>query len=131
MKLDYNVEGGDFARAGWASSQVKKVLKQLNVDQGVIKLDLAIHQGFASDLMSDVLTLSTNDVMLITGLANLQAVRTAEMSDIPVVLFVRDKQIGEDIVNLGRDLGVILLRTKFSMYKTAGLLFNAGLQPVF
>ena len=37
MKLDYNVEGGDFARAGWASSQVKKVLKQLNVDQGVIK----------------------------------------------------------------------------------------------
>ncbi|TCN67546.1 hypothetical protein [Acetobacteroides hydrogenigenes] len=98
---------------------------------GEDKLDLAIHQGFASDLMSDVLTLSTNDVMLITGLANLQAVRTAEMSDIPVVLFVRDKQIGEDIVNLGRDLGVILLRTKFSMYKTAGLLFNAGLQPVF
>lgn len=37
MKLDYKVEGGDFARAGWASSQVKKVLKQLNVDQNVIK----------------------------------------------------------------------------------------------
>lgn len=37
MKLDYKVEGGDFARAGWASSQVKKVLKQLNIDQSVIK----------------------------------------------------------------------------------------------
>lgn len=37
MRLDYKVEGGDFARAGWASSQVKKVLKQLNVDQNVIK----------------------------------------------------------------------------------------------
>jgi hypothetical protein len=66
-----------------------------------------------------------------TGLANLQAVRTAEMSDIPVVLFVRDKQISSDIVDLGRDLGLVLLRTKFSMYKTAGVLFNAGLQPVF
>lgn len=37
MKLEYKVEGGDFARAGWASSQVKKVLKQLNIDQSVIK----------------------------------------------------------------------------------------------
>jgi anti-sigma regulatory factor (Ser/Thr protein kinase) len=37
MQLEYKVEGGDFARAGWASSQVKKVLKQLNIDQSVIK----------------------------------------------------------------------------------------------
>jgi predicted transcriptional regulator len=95
------------------------------------KMNVEVKQGFASDLMSDVLTLSTNDVMLITGLANLQAVRTAEMSDIQVVLFVRDKQIGDDIVELGNDLGLVLLRTEFSMFKTAGLLYNAGLQPVF
>lgn len=106
-------------------------LVQAQVLCGEDKLELAIHQGFASDLMSDVLTLSTNDVMLITGLANLQSVRTAEMSDIPVVLFVRDKQITSEIVELGRDLGVVLLRTSFSMYKTSGLLYNAGLQPVF
>lgn len=37
MLLEYKVEGGDFARAGWASSQVKKVLKQIGVDQNVIK----------------------------------------------------------------------------------------------
>lgn len=37
MLLEYNVEGGDFARAGWASSQVKKVLKQIGVDQNVVK----------------------------------------------------------------------------------------------
>jgi len=37
MRLDYKVEGGDFARAGWASSQVKKVLKQLGVDQNIVK----------------------------------------------------------------------------------------------
>lgn len=106
-------------------------LVQAQVLCGEDKLEQEIHQGFASDLMSDVLTLSTNDVMLITGLANLQSVRTAEMSDIPVVLFVRDKQIGNDIVDLGRDLGVVLIRTQFSMYKTAGLLYNAGLKAVF
>jgi len=37
MHLEYNVEGGDFTRAGFASSQIKKTLKQLNVDATVIK----------------------------------------------------------------------------------------------
>ncbi|HZJ74067.1 MAG TPA: ATP-binding protein [Perlabentimonas sp.] len=31
------IEGGDFTHAGYASSQVKKVLKQLNVDPKLIK----------------------------------------------------------------------------------------------
>jgi len=37
MHFDYKVEGGDFTRAGYASSQVKRSLKQLNVDPKVIK----------------------------------------------------------------------------------------------
>jgi anti-sigma regulatory factor (Ser/Thr protein kinase) len=35
--LEYNIEGGNFTRAGYASSQIKKVLKQMQVDLGVIK----------------------------------------------------------------------------------------------
>jgi anti-sigma regulatory factor (Ser/Thr protein kinase) len=31
------VEGGNFTKAGYASSQVKKMLKQLNIDQQLIK----------------------------------------------------------------------------------------------
>ncbi len=37
IKLNYTIEGGDFSRAGYASSQVKKNLKQLGVDQKIIK----------------------------------------------------------------------------------------------
>jgi serine/threonine-protein kinase RsbT len=37
VKLKYDIEGGNFNRAGHASSQVKKVLKQLNIDQNLIK----------------------------------------------------------------------------------------------
>lgn len=37
MKFEYTIEGGDFTHAGYASSQVKKVLKQLNVDPKLIK----------------------------------------------------------------------------------------------
>ena len=37
MKFEYTIDGGDFTNAGYASSQVKKVLKQLNVDPKLIK----------------------------------------------------------------------------------------------
>ncbi|HNZ71567.1 MAG TPA: ATP-binding protein [Prolixibacteraceae bacterium] len=37
VKLKYDIEGGNFNRAGNASSQVKRVLKQLNIDQRLIK----------------------------------------------------------------------------------------------
>lgn len=37
MKFEYIVQPGDFTNAGFASSQVKKTLKQLNVDPAIIK----------------------------------------------------------------------------------------------
>jgi len=37
MKLQYKVEGGDFTNAGFASSEVKKVLKKLNVDPKITR----------------------------------------------------------------------------------------------
>jgi len=37
IQLRFEVEGGNFTRAGYASSQVKKMLKQLNVEQSLIK----------------------------------------------------------------------------------------------
>jgi anti-sigma regulatory factor (Ser/Thr protein kinase) len=37
MTFEYHVQPGDFTNAGFASSQVKKTLKQLNVDPAIIK----------------------------------------------------------------------------------------------
>ncbi len=37
MQLTYHVEGGDFSTAGSASSQIKKALKQLNIDPTVVR----------------------------------------------------------------------------------------------
>ena len=37
MEFNYNIEGGNFSRAGTASSEVKKILKQLNVNPAVLK----------------------------------------------------------------------------------------------
>ncbi len=37
MHFEYQIEGGNFTRAGFASSEIKKMMKQLNVDLGIIK----------------------------------------------------------------------------------------------
>lgn len=46
MHFEYKVQGGDFVRAGQASSQVKKILKQLNVSPAIIKrVVVALFEG--------------------------------------------------------------------------------------
>ena len=37
MEFDYEINGGDFSRAGFASSHLKKILKQINIDPKLIK----------------------------------------------------------------------------------------------
>jgi serine/threonine-protein kinase RsbT len=37
MELRFAIEGGDFTKAGYCSSEVKKVLKQLNIPADLIK----------------------------------------------------------------------------------------------
>lgn len=37
MQFEYQIEGGNFTKAGFASSEVKKKLKQLNVDLSIVK----------------------------------------------------------------------------------------------
>ena len=37
MQFKFELEGGNFSKAGYAASQIKKVLKQLSVDPRIIK----------------------------------------------------------------------------------------------
>jgi len=95
------------------------------------KLSHRVELAFASDLMSDVLTLKEHNVLLITGLANTQAVRTAEMSEIQCIIFARGKKVSEEIKELAIENGIIVLECRFSVFKTCGMLYHAGISPVF
>ena len=109
-----------------------KNLVQGEVVCGEDYLDSRIECVFASDLMSDVLTLKdVNNLLLLTGLSNLQSIRTCEMSDINYMLIVRGKEVTEEMKELAEDNDMVIIRTKFSMYKTAGILYNAGLPAVY
>ncbi len=90
-----------------------------------------IEKAFSSDLMSDVLTLDEDNILLITGMANVQLIRTAEMADIKVVLLARNKRANPDMVQLAEENGLLLLQTPYSIFKTSGILFSCGLKPVY
>ena len=90
-----------------------------------------VEKAFASDLMSDVLRFSMDETVLITGLCNNQTMRTAEMADLRVVLLGRDKQPDEDMLALAEDLDITLIKSKFSIFKISGILYGAGLKPLY
>lgn len=90
-----------------------------------------VKRAFSSDLMSDVLTLDSDDILLITGLANPQAIRTAEVADIHCILLTRNKKASEEMIRLADENGMVLLETPYSLFKTSGILFGAGLKPVY
>ncbi len=89
--------------------------------------------AFATDLMSDALAMireSPEDTVLITGLCNAQVLRTAEMLDIEMIVFVRGKVLGEEELEMAQDMGVNLFTTKCTMYEACGLLYEKGLRGI-
>ena len=81
----------------------------------------------ASDLMSDVMAFVKDQVLLLTGLINVQVIRTANLMDIEAICFVRGKKPTAEMIEMAEQLGVILLSTKHSMFLACGKLYKAGL----
>ncbi len=98
---------------------------------GCDKAEREVTHAFASDLMSDVLTINCNNLLLITGLANLQTIRTAEMSDINCILFVRNKAVTQDMINLAEELGITLIICPSTMFRASGVLYREGMKPLY
>ena len=86
-----------------------------------------VFKAFASDMMSTVLALAEENTVLITGLINSQAVRTAEMLDMNCLICVRGMIPSTEMVELAEKNGLIILRTEKSMFVSCGLLYENGL----
>lgn len=97
---------------------------------GARKLHDPIQHAFAADLMSDVLRLNTEGLLLITGMANPQVIRTAEMADIPFILLFVTSDHGRN-AQLAEENEILLLRCRQSMFRVCGELYKAGLLPVY
>ncbi|MFQ3620267.1 MAG: DRTGG domain-containing protein [Spirochaetales bacterium] len=76
----------------------------------------------ASDLMSDVLTTSEDNFLIVTSLNSEQVIRTADIVGASVVLLVNGKHPQESMVQLAEEFGITLLSTPLNTYKVCYLL---------
>ncbi len=88
---------------------------------------IEVKDAFGSDLMSDVLAFVQEQGMLLTGLRNSQVVRTAEMMDMQVVVFVRGKEPDEEMISVAEERGIVLMSTEMTMFASCGILYHNGL----
>jgi len=89
--------------------------------------NIEVNHAFASDLMSDVLAMCRPDTLLITGLTTPQTIRTAQMLDLPAILVARGKDVPQDVADLARATGIVLLSTRDIVYVASGKLYVRGL----
>ena len=90
--------------------------------------DREIHTACGSDMMSDVLAFMKDQSVLLTGLCNMQVIRTCEMMDIICVVFVRGKLPDEAMIQMAKEKEIVLLTTGHRMFSACGLLYEKGLR---
>lgn len=107
-----------------------KTILNAEVIFGEDYLNSDIDSAFSSDLMSDVLAYTSKRTILLTGLANAQVVRTAEMMDISAIVFVRNKRPDCDAVRLAIENCIVIMSTEDTLYTASGKLYIAELQGI-
>lgn len=111
---------------------LREITKIINgqILSGEDRLDEEITQAVASDLMSEVLTLKTSP-LLITGLCNMQTIRTCDMACIDHIVIVRNKKPNDEMLELAQENGMVIITSEYSLFKACGLLYAAGLQAIY
>jgi hypothetical protein len=90
-------------------------------------LDREVETVCGADLMSDVLAFTKENTLLLTGLTNIQVIRTADMSDLAGIVFVRGKRPNPELIQLAEVKSIPLFVSDCSMYEACGRLYQKGL----
>jgi predicted transcriptional regulator len=103
-------------------------LLQCEVLTGADGLGAEVDTAVASDAMSVVLAAPHPRALLITGLTNVQSVRTAQIAYIAAIVYVRGGRPNDATVRLAQEMQIILLSTPLGMFETCGMLHRQGIQ---
>jgi len=111
--------------------KIREIVTLLNgkLLTGENKQDLELNKAYAADLLSDVLALTEERTMLITGTTSLQVIRVAELLDIPAIIFVRGKLSPRQPTESIKKLNIPIIVTSLTMFETCGLLYSKGVRP--
>jgi len=92
--------------------------------------EIDIEAVVASDGMSEILAFHRPHALMLTGLTNIQSVRTAVVADVEAIVYVRGKQPTQKVIDLARISGIPVLITTMGMFDCCGKLYKEGLEGV-
>lgn len=90
--------------------------------------DMAVNRAYCADLMSDVLSFSITNSLLITHLTNTQVVRTADVAAVKAIVFCQGKRPATETIALAARKKIPMLVTSLSMFDSCGKLYAHGLR---
>jgi hypothetical protein len=118
----------------------KKELQKVLSAETIFDSDVEPETGFdtvcACDMMSELLAIMNHSnhrnrgIILLTGLVNPQVIRTSELVDIRLIVFLRGKTPVSETVDLARKCGITIMSTPHTMYKSCGILYEMKLNDV-
>ena len=105
---------------------LKDVKRLLNAEIccGEGKMECDVNGICASDMMSDVLASDERNTVLLTGLVNVQVIRTAEMLDMSCIVFVGSKRPTAQMISLAEENGMVVMTTPSKMFDCCGMLYT-------
>lgn len=107
-----------------------KDLLRCEVLVGEDLLDLDIQFVVASDGMSEILAFAKSKELMITGLANIQSIRTADIAGVSAVLYCRGKFPDKKVIDYAKQIRIPVLVTRMGMFNICGILYAKGLRGV-
>ena len=93
-------------------------------------LTVDVQHVVASDGMSEILAFAKSKELMITGLTNIQAVRTADIAGVTAVIFCRGKRPDSRVIEFAKKKKIPILATKMVMFDICAILYNKGLKGV-
>jgi hypothetical protein len=93
-------------------------------DASLIEVDTVL----ASDGMSEILAFYHPGALMVTGLTNIQSVRTADVADVKAIIYIRGKLPNEKTITLARQKSIHVMATKLGMFDACGILREHGMK---
>ncbi len=91
-------------------------------------LNMDLDTVLASDGMSEILAFHKPGALMITGLTNIQSVRTADVADVRAILYIRGKRPNDKTIELARQKKIPVLSTALGMFEICGILYEKGMK---
>lgn len=110
-------------------AEIRDLLKA-EVLTGEEDLSEDVQQVVASDGMSEILAFARSRELMITGLTNIQSIRTADIAGVSAVIYCRGKWPDRKVIEFARQKKIPVMVTPMVMFDICGILYGRGLKGV-